>query len=107
MEERTGGPYRRQVGRIQTEEINPRLAAVNQVGAHVQFRKARDSGQRRQSATANPAHMKGYDSNPALAVENIKREFRGDERPYHGGGKRPVSKEQIVPGLLHDPATRS
>jgi hypothetical protein len=51
--------------------------------------------------------MKGYDSNPALAVENIKPEFRGEERPYYGGRNGPVGKKQIVPSLLHDPPTRS
>jgi len=58
-------PHGGKVGRVQAEEIDTGFAAVSNVGPHVQFRKMREARQRRKAASANSAHAKRNDSDPA------------------------------------------
>ena len=39
-----GSPYCRTIGGIEAEKIYTRLASMGHIGAHIQFRKARESG---------------------------------------------------------------
>jgi hypothetical protein len=52
---------------------------------------------------ANLPQMKGSDADPGLPIVSIQFELLRNEMPNHGRRKIPVSEEQIVPHLDHDP----
>lgn len=88
---------------VEAEEKYSRLASVDHVGANVEFWKSRKPRQWRRSMGTNTAHAEGDDSDPALAVEGVEREFLRNQRLNRRERKRPVGKEKVVPRLLHDP----
>src|SRR3989442_3727761 len=104
MIERARGPNRGKIGGIQAEEEYARLPIVGYVRSDIEFRKARQSGQRRHGASANSTHVEGNDSDPTSAIERVEHELCWDNWPQGSRRQRPVGKEQIVPDLLHHPA---
>src|ERR1041385_5906350 len=95
------------IGCIEAEEVNPGLATIGHVGAHVKFGETRKAGQRGNHPGANSAHPERNDADPALAIKKIERQLRRDERANLRRSERPVREQQVVPDLPHDPASRS
>src|SRR5579871_92946 len=106
MVESARSTYRRKIRSVEAEEVNARFAVIGHVCPDIELWKARESRQRRKSAAANATHPERYYSDPASSVESVEGQLRRNQRPHVFPRNWPVSKEQIVPGLLHDPRTR-
>src|SRR5208282_4146701 len=87
-------------------EVDTWFAIAGHVGSHIQFWKAREPGQRRKPASANSAHVKRHDPDPAPAIESVERHLWRHQRTHQAGWHRPVGEEEIVPDLLHHPWAR-
>src|SRR5258708_13152607 len=101
--ERASGPDCGKIGRVETEEIHARLAAEGYIGAHVKLGEAREPRERRQPTSANTAHVKGRNADPALTIKGVESKLFRDERVHHRGGNGPMRDQQLVPDLLHHP----
>ena len=75
------GPHGGKVRSIEAKETHARLPVMSHVSADVEFREARQAGQRRQSAAVNSAHAEWNNSDPALAVVGVESQLQRDERP--------------------------
>src|SRR5258708_2188029 len=106
MKEGSGGPDSGQVCRVKAKEIDTAFSAEGHISTDVQLRKARQSGKRRKSAAANPAHAERRNGYPTLAVKRVESKLRRHQRAHSGRREWPVGKQQIVPCLLHHPRTR-
>src|SRR5712692_1077585 len=104
--ESAGRPHGGKVRSVQAEEVNTGLAVERDIGADIQLRKAREPRQRRKAARVNAAHVKRDDSNPAATVKGIQGQVGRYERAKNMRREGPVGKQQIMPGLRHDPRTR-
>src|SRR5215470_10109835 len=91
------------VGCVQTEKVNTRLAFYRHVGPNIQLRCAGKPWHGRRSSHANIAHMKRRHCHPALPLKSVQCEFPGHKRSQVSSLYRPVRKEEIAPGLRHDP----
>ena len=103
MKKLTSRPYGGETGSIQAEEIDTGLTAQRNVGAYIELRKPGQTGNRRQPARMDPAHVKRNHPDPAPAIENVERKLNRHNGSQHPWFNRPVCKQEIVPGLSHDP----
>jgi hypothetical protein len=91
------------IRRVEAKEIDAGLVFVSDVGPDIEFREARQSWEWRNTASADSAHPEGYDADPALPIESVESKLCRNEGADFLARNWPMSKQQIVPGLFHDP----
>jgi len=84
MVESAGRPHCGKVRRIEAEEVDSRLVPITDISAHVQFRKTRETWNRRDATGANAAHPEGDDAHPALSIEAVQTKLLGNEGSEYG-----------------------
>jgi hypothetical protein len=89
---------------VEADEKDPGLAAGRHVGANVELRKGRETRCRYQPSHAKPGQSEGNDPNPGVAVELVDLERRWYERAQRRAWNRPVTEQDVLPGLREEPA---
>jgi hypothetical protein len=92
--------------RVETEEEDAGPIADAYVGAYVQLGELRHPRQRRNSARHHVGHVERHHAHPRLAIEEIELERSRDFRAQVCRVHAPMRKEQVVPGLRHQPWPR-
>src|SRR5262249_13929093 len=97
-------PDRQLIPGIQAEKPDPWLFAFEpDIGAHVEFRERRRSGNWRQIIGALIGNPKWDDPKPGLPIKRVYLQTEGNHRVEIGGIYRPVGKHQVAPDLHHQP----
>src|ERR671938_1710690 len=96
-----GNPNR--VGSIQAKEVDTWLVIHRYICADIHLVKLRESWHWWHETRADVCHVKWHDANPALLLKSVEWQCWWDERAQSFWGNRPVSEEESVPCLGHDP----
>ena len=100
------------VGCFQAEKVDTGLAdrgvgplwcGRGDIGAHVEFGKGGEPRDIAHPARCDARHAKGHDRNPRQTIIGIDLELRRNVGAHHLDRDGPMGKEEIVPGLAHDP----
>ena len=89
---------------VQAEEPDAGLLAVGHVGAHVQLGERRQPRHGQRAAKADAAHPERRKAEPGVAVIGLDGQLRRHEPPKRRIRNAPVSEQQVMPRLPHQPA---